>query len=585
MSILSDFHFLRPWWLLLGLCSLLWLLFARSRRHADTPWERVIDPQFLPYLLKGSAKKSRGGRWMGLMPLFFLSITIALAGPTFKKIPTEVGFYKTPLIVMIEMSEHMLSRDIDPSRLKRALFKLEDLLNQYKGAEVALVAFAGDAHLVVPLSHDYNTILTMAKSLSPDMMPIKGVNLAKALELIRPMSRDAHVLVMTSSNIDDASVVSSSTLTSPLTLWSFATKNGAPLQTSSGRFNAGQNGVAFSKLQEDIMQKLADKAHMSWLEFSPGRDDVDRIIASLDHSTIDQQASDFFFDQWQDLGPYVLIFAMMILLAAFLVNPRLIMLLICCVPSLDVKADILDWFLRDDQQAERIKSVDPNKAAGLYHDDMRKGSAYYRAQNYDKAVEHLSKVNSTDGHYNLGNALAHQGKIDEAINAYERALKLDEKNLDAKANKELLEKAREQQKQQQQQEQKNQQEKKDNEEKSSDSSGDASQNKSEEEKKSEHGNNNSEQEHNTQPEQPEQQPKQEEAAEKQEAQKKEQAQEKPQQEQKEQRAQEAQPAEKDNNQQELDAETRHHFQRIEQNNNSFFLQRKFKFESQKRGGR
>jgi Ca-activated chloride channel family protein len=139
-----------------------------------------------------------------------------------------------------------------------------------------------------------------------------------------------------------------------------------------------------------------------------------------------------------------LIVAMVMLLVSFFFAPEfhfLFCLLILISPS-EIKAlGIADLFLRKDEQGHAaLLRGDPKKAAQLFEDDLRKGGAYYRAKEYDKAIEHFSQVASSDGFYNLGNALAQIGKISDAIKAYEQALSLDKSNHDAKANKELLEK-------------------------------------------------------------------------------------------------------------------------------------------------
>src|SRR5580704_8263528 len=160
----SDIHFLRPRWLLLLLLAAIVIFVPRWQRKSKSPWSAVIDAHLLPHLLVNHGSKKRSYWPIALLPLFVFFLSLALAGPTIKKIPTEVSFQKAPLIICMELSEHMMSRDVAPNRLKLATYKLEDLLKKYRGAEVALIAFAGDAHMVVPLSSDHRTVLSLAKT-------------------------------------------------------------------------------------------------------------------------------------------------------------------------------------------------------------------------------------------------------------------------------------------------------------------------------------------------------------------------------------------------------------------------------------
>ncbi|MEN8260074.1 MAG: tetratricopeptide repeat protein, partial [Pseudomonadota bacterium] len=62
----------------------------------------------------------------------------------------------------------------------------------------------------------------------------------------------------------------------------------------------------------------------------------------------------------------------------------------------------------------------------------------------------LENINTPEAHYNRGNALAKLGQFPEALDAYEKALKLDPANADARYNKDLVEKLLRQNRQRQQ---------------------------------------------------------------------------------------------------------------------------------------
>jgi Ca-activated chloride channel family protein len=113
-----------------------------------------------------------------------------------------------------------------------------------------------------------------------------------------------------------------------------------------------------------------------------------------------------------------------------------------------------DLWLRKDQQAWRALRDDrPADAAALARSPALSGEAWYRDGEYANAAEAWAGLDSADAHYNLGNALAHQGDLGGAIAAYDRALERDPDMLDAIYNRNLLEKLKQEQEQQQQQEQ------------------------------------------------------------------------------------------------------------------------------------
>lgn len=103
-----------------------------------------------------------------------------------------------------------------------------------------------------------------------------------------------------------------------------------------------------------------------------------------------------------------------------------------------------------DQQAAAIVSKDPEKAARLYTRPDWKGVANYRSGHYQDALQAWSSNHTELGYYNRGNALAHLGDYEAAIQAYQAAIKLNPSDQDAIYNKALLEKLLKQKKQEEQ---------------------------------------------------------------------------------------------------------------------------------------
>jgi Ca-activated chloride channel homolog len=538
----SDIHFLRPWWLLLLALAVLTLR-PLSRAAQASPWAKVVAPHLLPHLLSGHQHR-RTFFWAKLLfPLFLAFLAVALAGPTAKKMPTDVGLGKAPIIIALLVNDNMLKEDIAPNRLKRATYKMLDLFQMYKGAEVALIAFAGDAHVVVPFTEDYNTVSTLAKTLSPELMPKAGLDIASVITHANSMASrkpQAQLVLMMSGGEQDSVINAIKTSTLPTILWNF----------------------------DETSHALPSIAGATLVKFSPDGSDINAIVSMLSkNSSAALSPRDYFYDTWVDLGPYFLLIAMIILAVVFFFarDQVLVLGLLLVLSPIEAKAN---WFLRPDQQGQRaFDRGDYAQAAKLFEDDLRKGSAYYRAKMYDQAISHLSRVNSTDGRYNLGNAYAHKGQYPEAIKAYTEALQLDSNNLDAKTNKELLEELLKNQQQQPQDQ--NQSDQDQNKQKDSQSNASPDQKDSGEQK--EKSGNQSQKEQSGQPEskKPEQKNEEHTSAGKESK--------KPA--DKQQQVKASKPEEKA-----LDPQTRYYFDQLEQKN-SLFLKRKFRYETEKNQGR
>jgi Ca-activated chloride channel family protein len=101
------------------------------------------------------------------------------------------------------------------------------------------------------------------------------------------------------------------------------------------------------------------------------------------------------------------------------------------------------WKTPDQQGFQALQQGEPERAATLFEDPQWKGVADYRGGDYEGADRKFSADTSAAGTYNRGNALAHQGKYEEAIAAYDATLRANPHDEDAAFNKALLEKLRE----------------------------------------------------------------------------------------------------------------------------------------------
>ena len=104
------------------------------------------------------------------------------------------------LAVTVTPTMLMLAQDIQPSRLARAAQKIHDLLVQRPGTQTALVAYAGSAHLVLPLTRDASLIEGFVADLAPDIMPVEGdvagLALALADQQLRKSRRCGSILLV-----------------------------------------------------------------------------------------------------------------------------------------------------------------------------------------------------------------------------------------------------------------------------------------------------------------------------------------------------------------------------------------------------
>ncbi|MDE0692339.1 MAG: VWA domain-containing protein, partial [Gammaproteobacteria bacterium] len=232
MEALADFHFLRPLWLLaLPLAPLLWWL-GRQARAGAGGWREAVAPELLRVLLE---ERDQGPALRPKIILAAVVLTIlALAGPTWERLPEPVAQRTDGLVVVLDVSMSMLAEDVEPSRMARARHKLADLLGQRQEGLTALVAYAGDAHVVTPLTDDTRTIANLVGALHPTMMPVQGSRPGAALELARQLYRNAgleqgRVLLITDAVERARDIAEHATPSFPVSILGVGTATGAPI--------------------------------------------------------------------------------------------------------------------------------------------------------------------------------------------------------------------------------------------------------------------------------------------------------------------------------------------------------------------
>ena len=96
------------------------------------------------------------------------------------------------------------------------------------------------------------------------------------------------------------------------------------------------------------------------------------------------------------------------------------------------------WRTPDQRGQALLRQGDAAGAAQEFVDPQRKGHASLQAHDYAGASKTLSGVDTAEAHYNRGNALAHTGDLQGAIDAYDAALKLNPQHTDARHNRDVV---------------------------------------------------------------------------------------------------------------------------------------------------
>ena len=450
--MIEQFHFLRPGWLLLliPLAAVLWLLLLR--RYDSGSWRAVIDERLRPFVLSDSGQKQR--EWTRWIPAAVaLLAIIALAGPTWERLPQPVYHKDSALVIALDLSRSMNAADIKPSRLTRARHKIADILNLRQEGQTALVVYAADAFTVTPLTSDVDTILALLPDLETELMPAQGTRADRALKLALELFENSGIargdVLLVSDGLSDLELSRVETLLESkpgqrVSVLVIGTAEGGPVPLKNGGFLKDRSGaIVISSLQEDNLRRIAQIGGGVYATLSADDIDINTLAYIMESAIDDREArlSDRSADLWRELGPWLLLFALPF--AALVFRRGLIWLVPLYILVLPPDAQALDWsawWQNNDQRANQLfEQGDHAAAAELFDDPDWKASSSYRAGDYAAALDTWEQLESEAAAYNHANALAKLGRLDDALATYDRLLQQNPAHEDARYNKQAIE--------------------------------------------------------------------------------------------------------------------------------------------------
>ncbi|MEW6302441.1 MAG: VWA domain-containing protein, partial [Verrucomicrobiota bacterium] len=510
-------------WLLAAVVPLLVLFYWWAWRKRQELIGKFVQSRLLANLTVGISAKRQKAR-MALLVAAVATIIFALARPQWGFTWEEARQRGLDIIVALDTSRSMLAQDITPSRLERAKLAALDLMQIAKTDRLGLVAFAGSAFLQCPLTIDNEAFRQSVLALDTGIIPQGGTALAEAIDAAREgfaKSGDNHkiLIIFTDGEDHDGEAVPAAKKAAEEGMRIFTIGVGTPdgdlLRVTDEKGNRiylkdDEGNVIKSRLNQSLLLEVASETKGFYLPLAGART-IDKLyeegLAPLPKSERETK----FYKRYNDRFQWPLGLAILLLIAemffpqrrrvpvpeagagtaAAAVQKLAASLVLLLLPLSAAGADASPSAARKQfengdypaasKEYQRLLKENPTDARLHYN----AGAAAYRegrfadaAQSFDSALLTPDVQLQQRAYYNRGNALFRQGEADpgdgrvplweDAIHSYERALKLNEQDADARHNLEFTRKALEELKKQQEQQQKQNQkdEKKDDQEKS-----------------------------------------------------------------------------------------------------------------------
>jgi Ca-activated chloride channel family protein len=417
----EHFHFLRPWWSLLLLPTLLLLLQQWRGRDSSDVWKSIIAPQLLAALRLRQFRN----HWfnpISVAVVFMLLVTLVLMGPSWRQQASPLTRDEAALIILLDASDSMRQKDVQPSRLARAKQKISDLLSLRYGSQTALIVFAGSAHTVLDLTDDGDILGQYLEAIETSIMPRSGKFPEYSLPLVDRVIGSSTVpttVLLVSDGVSDASKAAFGEY--------FSSRPHQLLVWGMGLADPGTE-AKIAPLEERALTGLAEASNGRYIELTIDKTDVRQVHRRVNaHYVVTADSA----VPWLDSG-YYLVFPCLLLFSLWFRKGWTLhwsfvaLFTLGALQPQTVHAEehwFADLWLTPDQQGRLLlERGNYREAAARFEDPKWKGMAYYYAEEFKLAAEYFSRVDSPGARFNRANALAHEQNYLMAVRLYEQLL-------------------------------------------------------------------------------------------------------------------------------------------------------------------
>ena len=412
MSFIQNYHFLRPWWLMIVPVVFLFVYFYE--KHSELKdFKKYIRPHLLKHLLyDGGVSKYLNTFY--IMVYSVLCLTIFIAGPSYKKVNTPFNIDQSKVMIAFNLSDSMNQNDVLPSRIERSKIKVLNFLKKNKTSKIALSVFGEKSFNLLPLTTDRKILGPYVDAISVEIMSRPGRR-ASSLEKLIPnfFSKEGagQYLLLISDGVEMDDIKKFEILRDKYHL--NIVVYGVGLNTSDGRT---------LKKNKDSLVKLAQASRGDYVENTSDEDDLEDILELIQPYYPVSENENI---PWEELGYYL---SFLLIIPFLFISRKGVLITLVFISLFSVSSEshafsFLDPFLSKDQQATILfKFKKYEKAAVLFENKRMKAISFYLVEDFKSAELIFSTMEDKESRFSYANSLAHQGFYLSAQEVYQELL-------------------------------------------------------------------------------------------------------------------------------------------------------------------
>ena len=325
--------------------------------HIDYLWGLLLIPVFILLFIvvsrwKSKAVKSLGDRnvvnlmipdvsfsrpWLKFI-LFAVAFAFLLIGAADPQIGSKMEEEKrkgADLMILLDVSNSMLSQDLVPNRLENAKRAIAQLIDNLHGDKLGIIVFAGEAYVQLPVTTDYSAAKLFLNTINTNMVPTQGTAIGSAIDLgmksfdFKDGTGKAMIIITDGENHEDDAVAAAKNATDKdvtVHVIGVGSPEGAPIPIYQGNKQIGfhldsAGKTVVSKLNEDMGKEIAAAGNGAYVRATNANSGLGIVmdqINKIQRKTVDSKS----FKDFEDRFQFFLGIAFLLLVVEFFISNR-----------------------------------------------------------------------------------------------------------------------------------------------------------------------------------------------------------------------------------------------------------------------
>lgn len=283
-----QFQYPQAFWLLaiIPFFLLLFFFYLAWKRKSE---KKLGEVKIVRALYKSYSPVKSVVKFLLLLLVFFLGC-VALANPRKPDETSAEARKGIDIVIALDVSSSMLAQDITPDRLTRAKQFVYKLIDNLENDRIALVAFAGNAYLQMPLTFDASAAKMYVSVASPQAINVQGTSIGDALQKSEIAFGDqterfrSIVLITDGETHDDNALLKAKELAAKgimiNTLGIGTTVGSTIMDTATHATKKDESGQTIvSQLNEQLLQQIALATNGTYVHLESSDAAVKQVVA------------------------------------------------------------------------------------------------------------------------------------------------------------------------------------------------------------------------------------------------------------------------------------------------------------------